>query len=231
MSSASMTRRLLPALMLGLALAAPHGAWAQLAPAATTDLYGPPPGGGLPGKETDFGRMFPKLGAFQPPETLLATLAELMRDPAPGAAEGNNPDLKGAGFTFWGQFLDHDITLMVEPLGSADKNLKGLLNNRTARLDLDSVYGGGIQGSPQLYDAKGRFKFATPNGFEDFQRDPVTGEAVVPENRNDENLIIAQLHIAFQKFHIYYIDQGLSFNGMQSMVAWQWQSIALPALL
>ena len=174
-------------------------------------------------RETDFGRMFPRLRPFQPNENLLATLAELMRDPAPGAAEGNNPDLKGAGFTFLGQFLDHDLTLMVEPLGSADANLRGLLNNRTARLDLDSVYGGGLQGSPQLYDEKGRFKFSTPNGFEDFQRDPVTGVAVLVENRNDENLIIAQLHIAFQKFHNYYIDQGLHFRAAQRMVRWHWQ--------
>jgi hypothetical protein len=179
--------------------------------------------------------MFPRLRPFQPNETLLATLAEAMRDPAPGAAEGNNPNLLGAGFTFLGQFLDHDLTLMVEPLGSADRNLFGLLNNRTARLDLDSVYGGGLQGSPQLYDAQGRFLFSMPNGFEDFQRDPTTGVAVLVEGRNDENLIIAQLHIAFQKFHNHYIDQGLRFKAAQQMVRWHWQWIVvhefLPAIV
>jgi len=182
-------------------------------------------------RETDFGRMFPRLRPFQPNEALLATLAEQMRDPAPGAAEGNNPDLKGAGFTFLGQFLDHDLTLMVEPLGTADRNLFGLLNNRTARLDLDSVYGGGLQGSPQLYDRRGRFLFSTPNGFEDFQRDPATGVAVLVENRNDENLIIAQLHVAFQKFHNHYIDQGMRFKEAQQMVRWHWQWIVVHEFL
>lgn len=120
---------------------------------------------------------------------------------------------------------------MVEPLGSADRNLFGLLNNRTARLDLDSVYGGGLQGSPQLYDAQGRFLFSTPNGFEDFQRDPTTGVAVLVEGRNDENLIIAQLHIAFQKFHNHYIDQGLRFKAAQQMVRWHWQWIVVHEFL
>jgi Animal haem peroxidase len=176
-------------------------------------------------RQTDFGRMFPRLPPFQPNENLLATLAEQMRDPASGAPEGDNPNGFGAGVTFLGQFLDHDMTLMVEPLGAADRRLFGLLNNRTARLDLDSVYGGGLQGSPQLYDRHGRFLFSTPNGFEDFQRDPTTGVAVLVENRNDENLIIAQIHIAFQKFHNHYINQGLSFRAAQQQVRWHWQWI------
>lgn len=57
--------------------------------------------------------------------------------------------------------------------------------------------------------------FSTPNGFEDFQRDPTSGVAVLVEGRNDENLVIAQLHIAFQKFHNHYINQGLTFSEAQ----------------
>src|SRR5215510_2319775 len=117
-------------------------------------------------RASDFARMFPRLSPFQPNEALLIALSEGMREP--DGFDGNNVNGVGAGFTFWGQFLDHDVTLMVEPLGSADRSLRGLLNGRTAFLDLDSVYGGGLQGSPQLYDRRGRFLFATPNGFEDF---------------------------------------------------------------
>src|SRR5215475_1020277 len=70
MSSASMTRRLLPALMLAFSLAAPHDTAAQTTDLAVTlDGYLPP--GGATGRETDFGRMFPRLPPFQPNETLL----------------------------------------------------------------------------------------------------------------------------------------------------------------
>src|SRR5215510_1490110 len=117
-------------------------------------------------RASDFARMFPRLSPFQPNEALLIALSEGMREP--DGFDGNNVNGVGAGFTFWGQFLDHDVTLMVEPLGSADRSLRGLLNGRTAFLDLDSVYGGGLQGSPQLYDRRGRFLFATPNGFQKF---------------------------------------------------------------
>jgi hypothetical protein len=171
-------------------------------------------------QQADFGRMFPTLPAFQPAEALLKSLALAMQDP--NAAADDNPLSVPSGFTYLGQFLDHDITLMVEFLSQADSDLGGLGNNRTPRLDLDSVYGAGPVGNPQLYDAQGRFVFSTPNGFEDFQRDPTSGVAVLVEGRNDENLVIAQLHIAFQKFHNHYINQGLTFSEAQQMVRWHW---------
>jgi hypothetical protein len=226
MQSSRMTRQLLlaTAVLLYSLPGSPHGASAQeeVLGIEQHDEF-------RRSRATDFGRMFPRLRPFQPNENLLVALAEAMRDP--GGGDTNNPNLFGAGFTFLGQFLDHDVTLMVEPLGAADRNLHRLLNNRTGHLDLDSVYGGGLQGSPQLYDRHGRFLFSTPNGFEDFQRDPVTGVAVLVENRNDENLIIAQLHIAFQKFHNHYIDKGLRFKAAQQQVRWHWQWIVVNEFL
>ena len=100
-----------------------------------------------------------------------------------------------------------------------------MVNGRTAKLDLDSMYGGGQVGSPQLYDGA-KFKFSSPNGFEDLQR-AESGQAVLVEGRNDENLVIAQIHIAFQKFHNAWIDQGLSFSQAQKMVRWHWQWIVV----
>jgi hypothetical protein len=57
---------------------------------------------------------------------------------------------------------------------------------------------------------------ATPP-FNDLQRTP-SGQVILVEGRNDENLVIAQIHIAFQKFHNAWIDQGLSFSQAQNMV-------------
>ncbi len=58
-------------------------------------------------------------------------------DPAP-----DNPDIP-AGYTFLGQFLDHDITLDTTPLDEQRRDPKALYTYRSPRYDLDSVYGGG----------------------------------------------------------------------------------------
>jgi hypothetical protein len=178
-------------------------------------------------QSTDFGRMFPGVAAFQPDDQLLVNLAAAMRDP--NLAVNDNPNGTPSGFTYLGQFLDHDLTLDATPLGDANIDTDAMVNGRTARLDLDSMYGGGQIGSPQLYDGA-KFKFSSPNGFEDLQRTP-GGQAVLVEGRNDENLVIAQLHIAFQKFHNAWIDQGLSFSEAQQMVRWHWQWIVVHEFL
>jgi hypothetical protein len=65
-----------------------------------------------------------------------------------------------AGMTFLGQFLDHDITFDKKSILNANASPSRTTNFRTAAFDLDSVYGDGPQGSPQLYDTSaGRIKF------------------------------------------------------------------------
>ena len=169
----------------------------------------------------DFGRMFPNLAPFQPSEALLVNLAASMADS--NAAADDNPALRPSIFTYLGQFLDHDMTLMPVPLDDANEDLTTFTNGRTPRLDLDSLYGGGLQGSPNFYDASGHFvTVINANGVEDLQRGP-DGTAVLVEGRNDENLVIAQIHLAFQRFHNHYIDQGYSFSDAQTLVRWHWQ--------
>jgi hypothetical protein len=178
--------------------------------------------------EGSFSRMFKTLTPYQPDDAALVNLANAMRDP--NAPENDNPARTLSGFTYLGQFLDHDITLDTTPLGSANINIADMENGRTARLDLDSMYGGGPSFSPHLYDNQGRFLFSSPNGFEDFQRTP-TGQAIIPEGRNDENLVIAQIQIAFQKFHNKFIDQGLSFAEAQQRTQWHWQWVIVHEFL
>ncbi|MEO0619063.1 MAG: peroxidase family protein [Pseudomonadota bacterium] len=77
-----------------------------------------------------------------------------------GASEGpmhskrdadNRDSLMPAGYTFLGQFVDHDVTF--DTVSSLDKPIRDedTENARTATLDLDSVYGGGPERSPFLY--------------------------------------------------------------------------------
>lgn len=178
-------------------------------------------------QNTDFGRMFPDAPAFQPADQLLVDLALAMKDP--NSPANDNPDGVPSGFTYIGQFLDHDLTLDATPLGDANIDIAAMVNGRTPRLDLDSLYGGGQSGSPQLYDGA-RFTFSSPNGFEDLQRSE-SGRAIIAEGRNDENLVVAQIQIAFQKFHNALIDQGLSFSQAQQVVRWHWQWIVVHEFL
>src|SRR5262249_27177954 len=69
--------------------------------------------------------------------------------------------------------------------------------------DLDSVYGNGPAGSPQLYEAGDRIQLRVESSgpFEDLPRDPTTISAILGDPRNDENVIIAGLHAAFLLAH------------------------------
>jgi hypothetical protein len=55
-----------------------------------------------------FGRMFPTLKPLDVADAALKELAEAMKDADPGSATGNNLKVP-AGFTYLGQFIDHDI--------------------------------------------------------------------------------------------------------------------------
>ena len=125
-----------------------------------------------------------------------------------------------AGVTFLGQFLDHDLTFDATSRLGVPTVPERSRNTRTARLDLDSVYGGGPSVSPQLYDPSDRAKLKIGNGgvFEDLPRNN-EGTAIIADPRNDENLIIAGLQCAFLLFHNRVVDllrqegSGSSFDG------------------
>jgi len=120
-----------------------------------------------------------------------------------------------AGFTYLGQFVDHDLTfdktavMLGENVTPAD-----LLQARSPSLDLDSLYGAGPDdpGSEKFYEADGIHLrtgkaegIGTMDGF-DLPRGAgsttkAKRRAIVPDPRNDENLAVAQTHLAFIRFH------------------------------
>jgi Animal haem peroxidase len=175
------------------------------------------------GEQSSFGRMFPGLEPLnQQTNQELADLAQTMRE---GAAVAN-PNGTTAGVTFFGQFIDHDLTLDTLPQPDSSVDPTTLKNGRTFAFDLDSVYGGGPKVSPQLYDGK-KFKIgvATDGVSPDLPRNPDgkdgtpdDGTAILIEPRNDENLIIAQIHLSFLRLHNALIDQGMSFDQAQKTV-------------
>src|SRR5829696_5767289 len=122
-----------------------------------------------------------------------------------------------AGFTYFGQFVDHDMTFDTTKVSfGANVSAADLVQGRSPALDLDSLYGKGPAnpGSAKFYKDDRHFKLgktdAVPGipgkqGF-DLQRDD---KAVIPDKRNDENLAVAQTHLALQRFHNRVVDTAL----------------------
>jgi hypothetical protein len=181
-------------------------------------------------QQSFFGRMFPGLAVpveEAPSNESLVRLAGTMLD-----AGKDQLNIAGtpSGFTYFGQFIDHDLTRDGQPLPSGPIDPTTLPNLRTAAFDLDSVYGRGPALDPQLYEADHkhlRVQEENVNGVPDLVRDPQTHRALLGDDRNDENAIIAQLHVAFLKFHNRLIDEGKSFAEAQRLTRWHYQWVVV----
>lgn len=160
----------------------------------------------------------------------LLTLGNAMADPGePGFREDLNSNIPSV-FTYLGQFIDHDITARTDREGAVteiagtDSNaaeftpvspetvVKKLKNGRRPQLDLDSLYGdgprllgAGVAGAHTqaqcLYDPNTLLLKVQEecSGQVDLPR--VGRKAQIADMRNDENVIVSQLHAAFLKFH------------------------------
>jgi hypothetical protein len=173
---------------------------------------------------SSFGRMFGDL------EPLNQQTNEELRLLAQGMLEAGaiaNPKGTTGGVTFFGQFIDHDLTLDTLPQPNASVDPTTLVNGRTFAFDLDSVYGGGPTKSPQLYDGdKFLLGTATDGVSPDLPRTS-TGQAILVEPRNDENLIVAQIHLSFLRLHNSLIDQGMSFDEARQTVVGAYRYVVL----
>ena len=111
-----------------------------------------------------------------------------------------------AAYTFFAQFVDHDITLEArsrldrKPL--TIREIERLPNFRSASLDLDSVYGFGPEVSPHLYepDDFGKFVFGNQVNPDDVPRH-ANNRALLGDPRNDENIFLSQMHLLFLRCH------------------------------
>jgi hypothetical protein len=214
--------------------------------------------------EGRFGRMFRNLPSAEwPKDDLLVLGTAMTSDPETLATDKTVPtaafeDPKkriqddeenagiSAGYTYLGQFIDHDITFDPASSLQQQNDPDALIDFRTPRLDLDSLYGRGPDDQPFMYMNEpgktaskfrmGRplFENSNPSKARDLPRfddpfNPGAKRALIGEKRNDENVIVAQLHSAMMQFHNKLVDRHTSdsFAQIQQRVRWHYQWIVV----
>jgi hypothetical protein len=190
-------------------------------------------------RERDFVRLLPPIA--QPfDETRLRALADAMiiedNELNDGADLEENLFVP-AGYTYFGQFVDHDLTF--DTTSNFDDPSARPTNLRTPSLDLDCVYGAGPDDQPYMYDADGATLLPADPQAPDLVRipagDPTYGRAVIGDKRNDENSIVCQIQLAMIKFHNSVVralrQQGVAadllFVRARQEVTWTYQRIVL----
>lgn len=213
--------------------------------------------------ETPFGYMFPQLLRHDSTalpvgsDTVarLRALGSAMADPGTPENPATQFDSKiPAAYTYLGQFIDHDITARTDretrvsqivpqdgsPLEPLDPQhvVSSLTNGRRPQLDLDSLYGDGpglIEGvrteAASLYDDDLALRVVGRRGFVDVPRDD--GKARIADMRNDENVIVSQLHAAFLRLHnrvLRVLPRGSDaarYARARQLVRWAYQYVVL----
>jgi hypothetical protein len=195
--------------------------------------------------EGRFGRMFPNLPVFPHDDKDLKALADSMSAQQPPS---DNPKIP-AGFTYLGQFVDHDITFDPTPIEDRMNDPEALVNFRNPRFDLDSLYGRGRDDSPYLYDqtSPDDVKLLVGRVIDDDGKTRLENQHDLPRNeqeraligdhRNDENTFVSQLHLLFIKFHNKVVDKVMSdrphlkdddlFKEAHRIVRWHYQWVVI----
>src|SRR5450631_488785 len=195
-----------------------------------------------------FGRMFRTLPAAEFEKSDLDALADKMtaatEDAPTPETEVDDEENQGiaAGYTYLGQFIDHDLTF--DPNSSLQKqnDPDALTDFRTPRFDLDNLYGRGPDDQPYLYEDDGRHlqlgRALTGNPHDPNTRDlprhvsesqPGRARALIGDPRNDENTIVSQLQATMIRFHNATADKNptASFAEVQRLVRWHYQWVVL----
>ncbi len=195
-----------------------------------------------------FGRMFRALPPAdfgdddQQSIAALARLAESMVAEPEQPKDGPDDEESGipAAYTYFGQFIDHDLTF--DPASSLQKqnDPEGLEDFRTPRFDLDSVYGRGPDDQPYLYEDGRNFLLGKPltgaaanPDAKDLARSQLADlkkrRAIIGDPRNDENVIVSQLQGLFLRFHnkVAADHKDWSFPKIQREVRFHYQWVVL----
>ena len=161
----------------------------------------------------------------------------------------DGPDAEESGlapaYTYFGQFVDHDLTFDPVSTLQRQNDPDALVDFRTPRFDLDNVYGRGPDDQPYLYLDSRRFLQGTPlTGTalgaaltaHDLPRSAATSidpmaknRAIIGDPRNDENVIVSQLQGLMLRLHNRIATQNPTwpFAQVQQEVRFHYQWVVL----
>ena len=149
---------------------------------------------------------------------------------APDDEESGIPAL----YTYFGQFIDHDLTF--DPNGSfaKQKDPSASVDFRTPAFDMDNLYGRGPGDQPYLYEDDGKsIRLGDPltmgmPGARDLQRN-AAGRAPIGDPRNDENAIVSKFQGLMIQFHnaMMHAHPHMSFEDVQALVRHHYQYIVV----
>ena len=206
-----------------------------------------------PAKKTRFGYFFkqkPGDRLVESEKTVLdlIELGKSMQEPPEGGKDSPIPSI----YTYFGQFIAHDLTFdalgqhipLTQDIEPMEVELvESLCNHRTGKLDLDCVYGpdsgaGSINLPRNEGDRKDEFKLgfaispthSVPDA--DLPRlDRLPHTALIGDPRNDDNLVISQLHLVFLKAHNRLVRSDLKFDDAKALLKRRYQNLVIKDFL
>jgi len=142
-----------------------------------------------------------------------------------------------AGYTYAGQFILHDLTRDDTTLRQAAyQNASETINYNRPCFDLSSLYGQGpfSKDRPLYEEDHASLKLGaahtTQGASFDLPLNPRTSKAMLADSRNNENLILRQIHAIFLKLHNRAVaslrsevSQPDLFDQASRLVRWQFQ--------
>jgi hypothetical protein len=189
--------------------------------------------GGAPLGGGRYTRLFPELPALAIEPLMVRAIGRACaRD-----GRGSDAHSVAAGRPVFGQYLAHDLTADRSPVTHHD-DAELLRNARSARLNLELLYGDGPVGNPYLYSRRDPARLLLGRGGsgreDDLPRNQ-EGIALAGDPRQDVHVLISQTHVAMIRAHNRIVDRLRAddagdadlFGAARQALTWHYQYVVL----